>query len=239
VSQAPTGPAAPARWREVFTGGFGRLTLGLFLLEILAAVQALVVAAIMPAVSRDLGGLRLYGWAFSAAALATVLTIPIAGQVVDRIGPRKPLVVLLGVLAGGTLVAGLAPSMPILVAGRFLQGAGAGAQYAVGLGTVAKTYPENLRARVLALLSAAWVVPGLVGPAYGALLATTVGWRWAFFSVLPLMALAGWMVYPPMARLGISERRGISLSCGHPPSWRPARPWSWRGSPISRGGPRP
>jgi hypothetical protein len=56
---------------------------------------------------------------FSAAALATVVTIPIAGQAVDRLGPRKPLLLLLGVLAGGTLLAGLAPSMPVLVAGLF------------------------------------------------------------------------------------------------------------------------
>jgi MFS family permease len=89
--------------------------------------------------------------------------------------------------------------MPVFVLGRFLQGAGAGAQYAVGLGTVAKHYPEDHRARVLALLAAAWVVPGLVGPSYGALLASTIGWRWAFLSLVPLLAGASWLVFPGLA----------------------------------------
>ncbi|MGH2554101.1 MAG: MFS transporter [Actinomycetota bacterium] len=193
-------PRAP-RWREVFSGHFGRLTFGLFLLEALAAVQILVVTAVMPVITRELGGIRLYGWAFSASGLATVMAIPLTGQAVDRFGPRKPLALMLGVFGAGTLVAGLAPSMPVFVLGRFLQGAGAGAQYAVGLGTVAKHYPEDHRARVLALLAAAWVVPGLVGPSYGALLASTIGWRWALLSLVPLLAGASWLVFPGLAVL--------------------------------------
>src|SRR5439155_507825 len=56
-------PAGPARWREVFRGALGRLTLGLFLLEVVGAVEILVVTTVMPRVVRDLGGLRLYGLA--------------------------------------------------------------------------------------------------------------------------------------------------------------------------------
>ncbi len=196
-------PAAvpPPSWREVFSGRLGRLTFGLFLLEVLAAVQILVVTAVMPAITRELGGLHLYGWAFSASGLATVVAIPLTGQAVDRLGPARPLALMLGVFAAGTLLAGLAPTMPAFVLGRFLQGAGAGAQYAVGLSTVAKTYPPDHRPRVLALLAAAWIVPGLLGPSYGALLATTVGWRWAFLSLLPLLAVASWLVFPGLAEL--------------------------------------
>jgi hypothetical protein len=214
-------PPAPA-WREIFSGRLGRLTLGLFMLEVLTAVQMLVVTTVMPAITRDLGGLSLYGWAFSASGLATVMAIPLAGQVVDRMGPRPPLAVMLGVFGAGTLLAGLAPSMPVLIAGRFLQGAGAGAQFAVGLGAVAKAYPETHRARVLALLAAAWVLPGLFGPSYGALLASTVGWRWAFLTILPLMGGAAWLVFPGLAIVPPPEpqsgrlelRRPVQLSAG-------------------------
>lgn len=191
----------PPRWREIFSGRLGRLTFGLFLLEVLAAVQVLVVTAVMPAITRELGGIRLYGWAFSASGLATVMAIPLTGQAVDRFGPRRPLALMLGVFAAGTLAAGLAPTMPLFVLGRFLQGAGAGASYAVGLGTVAKNYPGDQRPRVLALLAAAWVLPGLVGPSYGALLASTIGWRWAFLTLLPLLVGASWLVFPGLAAL--------------------------------------
>jgi MFS family permease len=197
------------------------VTLGLFLLEALAAVQVLVVTAVLPAVTRDLGNIQLYGWAFSASGLATVMAIPLTGQAVDRFGPRRPLAVMLGVFGAGTLLAGLAPTMPAFVVGRFMQGAGAGAQYAVGLGTVAKAYPESHRARVLALLAAAWVLPGLLGPSYGALLASTIGWRWAFLTLLPLLAGASRLVFPGLAALPrtadarrLDLRRPILLSVG-------------------------
>jgi MFS family permease len=206
----------------VFAGSLGRLTFGLFLLEALAAVQILVVTTVLPAIVADLGGLRFYGWAFSASGLATVITIPLTGQVVDRVGPLRPLAIMLGVFAAGTLVAGLAPSMPVLIAGRFLQGAGAGSQFAVGLGTIAKVYPEAHRPRVFALLAAAWILPGLVGPSYGALLATTIGWRWAFLTILPLLAAAGWLVLrgvaavqiPAGPRQRLDVRRPVQLSVG-------------------------
>jgi len=200
VPAAPApGGAQPPRWREIFAGRLGRLTIGLFLMEVLGAVQILVVTTVMPAVLADLGGVRLYGWAFSAAGLATVMAIPLTGRAVDRYGPASPLAVMLGVFVGGTLLAGFAPTMPVFVLGRFLQGAGAGAQYAVSLGAIAKRYPESHRPRVFALLSAAWLLPGLVGPFFGAALAETVGWRWAFFVPLPLLVVAAVLVFPGLA----------------------------------------
>jgi MFS family permease len=192
-------PAGPARWREVFRGKLGRLTSGLFLLEVVGAVEILVTTTVMPRVVRDLGGLRFYGLAFSVAGLATVIAIPLTGRAVDRVGPIRPLAIMLTVFALGTAVAGAAPTMPVFILGRFLQGLGAGAQFAVSIGTVAKTYPDELRPRVLALLAAAWVLPGLIGPSFGALMASTVGWRWAFFALLPLIGIAAAMVFPGLA----------------------------------------
>jgi MFS family permease len=134
----------PPPWREVFQGKLGRLTAGLLLLEALVAVEALVVTTILPAVRRDLGGIQFYGWAFSATFLATFASIPIAGRATDRYGPRRPLAIMLGVYVAGLVIAGLAPTMPVLVIGRFVQGCGAGAFYSVSLGTVAKSYPGRI-----------------------------------------------------------------------------------------------
>ena len=187
---------APPRWREVFQGRRGRLTAGLLLLEALIAVESLVVATIMPDVRRELGQVQLYGLAFSASPLATFASIPIAGRAADRYGPSRVLPFMLGVFALGLIVAGLAPSMPVLILGRLLQGAGAGALYSVSLGTVAKTFPDRLRPRVLALLASMWILPGLVGPPFGALLASTIGWRWAFAAPVPVLLFA-WILIAP------------------------------------------
>ncbi len=211
ATEAPAIPEEPPQWREVFRGRRGRLTSGLLLLEALVAIQALVVATIMPDVRRDLGMVELYGLAFTASSLATIAAIPIAGHAVDRFGPRKVLLPILGLFAGGLLVAATAPAMPVLLVGQFLEGAGGGGLYALSLGTVAKTYPDRLRARVLALLAAMWIVPGLVGPPLGALIASTVGWRWAFLTPLPILLLGWFLIVPALDLVPSLEQRQMAM----------------------------
>src|SRR5262245_44779784 len=77
------GRASLASWREVFRGRRGRLTIGLLILEAMVGVEALVVTTILLAVERDLGGLRYYGWAFSAFGLATLTTVSLGGRATD------------------------------------------------------------------------------------------------------------------------------------------------------------
>lgn len=211
---ASTPSTTPARWREVFAGARGRLTAGLLLLESLVATQILVVATVMPAVREELGGLALYGWTFSASGLGQFAAIPVAGHAVDRFGPRRLLAVTLVVFSGGLLLAALAPNMLVLVLARLIQGIGGGAVYAVSLATVAKRYPEALRARVLALLAAMWVLPGLIGPPLGALLVATVGWRFAFVAPIPVLVLAAVLTFPALR--GTDGDREHRIAMGPP-----------------------
>ena len=209
--RAEAGTAAPARWREVFAGARGRLTAGLLLLEMLVAIQILIVATIMPAVRRDLGDVQLYGWTFSATGLGQFAAIPIAGRAFDRFGARRLLVVTLSIYTSGLLFAAAAPSMLALVFARLLQGIGGGSIYAVSLATVAKTYPSDIRARILALLAAMWIVPGLVGPQIGSTLAHTIGWRYAFVVPIPLLAVAALLVFPALPERAPARREPVPL----------------------------
>ena len=210
--EGTAGALAPPRWRDVFGGARGRLTAGLLLLEMLVAIQILVVATIMPAVRRDLGDVQLYGWTFSATGLGQFAAIPIAGRAFDRFGARKLLAVTLVIYTAGLASAAVAPSMLALVFARLLQGIGGGAVYAVSLATVAKTYPSDIRARVLALLAAMWILPGIVGPPLGALFAQTVGWRYAFLVPIPLLAVAAVLTFPALPDgAGAPTRERVSL----------------------------
>ena len=80
--------------------------------------------------------------------------------------------------AAGLVIGAAAPTMLLLVIGRAVQGLGAGAVSAAAVTTVARGYPADERPRVFALMSTAWVVPSLVGPAVSGVIAETVGWRW-------------------------------------------------------------
>src|SRR5437660_3011924 len=191
----------PLRWRELFQEGRARLTIGILLVEFLVAVEALVVIAIMPAVRHELGGLEFYGLVFAGFSLAALVLSPIAGRAADRQGPAQPFLWFGALFMIGTILCGLAPSMPLLALARVVQGAGAGGAYTVALAAVTRVYPESGRARVLALLAGAWIVPGLLGPSYGALIASTLGWRWAFFSIIPLALIAMALAWPVLRAL--------------------------------------
>jgi MFS family permease len=203
----------PPPWRAVFAGTRGRLTMGLLLLEALVAVEIMVVATILPAVEADLHGLKLYGWIFAALTLASLGTVPIAGLMTDRLGPRPILAISIAFYVVGLVLAASAPTMFILVVARFVQGIGGGGLYTVSLGTVAKTYPQDIRPRVMALLASMWILPGLIGPPIGALINAAVGWRWVFVAPLPVIVLAAALVMPALRNVQVSGERS-SLPIG-------------------------
>jgi MFS family permease len=205
MARTTSAETTPPPWREVFQGARGRLTTGLLILEALVAIEILVVATILPAVQRDLHGLRLYGWNYAALTLASFGVVPIAGKLTDRLGPRTVLGAAIVIYGAGLAAAATAPSMLVLVIARFVQGIGGGGLYVVSLATVAKTYPERIRPRVMALLASMWILPGLLGPPVGAVITSTIGWRWAFLAPLPLIVLATAMVMPSLRGVRVTE----------------------------------
>jgi MFS family permease len=178
------------------------LTIGLVLTVTFIASEALAVVTVMPVVARDLHGLALYGWVFSTFMLASLVGIVVAGRDADRHGPARPYAVGLVLFATGLVVAGLAPTMAALVVGRALQGFGAGAVPAVAYVAIGRSLPESQRARMMAVLSTAWVIPGILGPALAAGVAHWFGWRWVFLGLVPLVAVAGPLALPALVRLG-------------------------------------
>jgi MFS family permease len=188
------------------------LTAGLVLTITFVAAEALAVITVMPLVARDLHDLGLYGFVFSAFMLGTVVGIVAAGRAADRSGPAVPYIAGLVLFCAGLAVGGLAPSMPVLVAGRALQGLGAGAIPSVAYAAIGRSLPTRLQARMMAMLSTAWVAPGLVGPAISAEIARLFGWRWVFLGLLPLIAITGPVAIPALARLG---RPAASAADGH------------------------
>ncbi|HVM09497.1 MAG TPA: MFS transporter [Acidimicrobiales bacterium] len=178
------------------------LSLGLVLTITMLAFENLGVSTAMPVVARDLDGVNLYGWTFTAALLGSLVGIALAGGRVDRDGPGRAFVGGLLLFTAGIVVAGLAPTMKILVAARFVQGLGVGAVPAVVYASIGRAFEERARARMFALLSTAWVVPGLIGPAVSGAVAESIGWRWVFFGVLPLVPVNAALTAPALLRLG-------------------------------------
>jgi MFS family permease len=167
------------------------LTAGLVAMVSLVAFEYMAVAIAMPVVAKDLDGLDLYGLAFSGAMAASVIGTVLGGRWSDLRGPRAPLWTGVAGFIAGLTVAGAAPSMEVLIAGRFLQGFG-GALVSVALYVVvARVYPERLHPRIFSLFATAWVVPSMVGPAIVGVVTATLGWRAVFLLVPILTVIAG------------------------------------------------
>lgn len=201
------------------------LTVGLVFTITLVAAEALAVATAMPIVARDLSGLELYGWVFSAFFLGSLIGIAVVGGLIDERGVLFPFVGGLVLFGIGLLICGLAPSMETIVVGRFIQGLGGGAVPPVAYVAIGRGLPDRLRPSMFAVLSAAWVLPGVVGPAIAGFVAETWHWRLVFLGLLPLLAIAGTVAIramraipdqpaakPPAGRVVVGEVAGGSAA---------------------------
>lgn len=218
-------PVAPGRPRlgELVSPQLRILTVGLFLLLGANAFEIVGSATAMPAVLDDLGGVGAYGWAVAAPLVASVLAAPFGGRLADRWGTLRPLVVTLVLFGCGLVAAALAPTMALVALGRFVQGLGAGASMTLQLVIIARYVPLRLRPLMLGAISAVFIVPGLIGPVVSAAVADTVGWRWIFGGILPVVVLCGALLVPELVRRPPLEEgeEGSAATGPDAPWWGP------------------
>jgi MFS family permease len=188
------------------------LTLGLVLTITLVAAEALAVSTAMPIVARDLGGQELYGFVFSAFLIGSLFGIVVVGGLIDRRGVVLPFIIGLVLFAIGLAIGGFAPSMPVLIAARFIQGIGGGTIPPVAYVAIGRSLPESLRPRMFAMLSTAWILPGVLGPAIAGVVAEVFHWRWIFLGLLPLIVLSGTMALRGLRPLPRIEATGRGSS---------------------------
>lgn len=186
----------------VWSHGRRALTTGLVFTVTLVAFEALAVSTILGVIDDDLHDLTMLGFVFPAYFLGSLFGAIAAGYDADRRGPARPFVIGLTLFALGLLGGGLAPNLVVLVGMRALQGVGGGAIPALAYVAIGRAYPAELQPRMFAVLSTAWVLPGLIGPAISAAVAAAVGWRWVFLGLLPLVALAAAMTTRALRQLG-------------------------------------
>lgn len=201
----------PPKVESIWGPRLGRLTVGLLLTIVAGAFEALAVATVLPSTVDDLGGLDYYGWILASFTLANLIGIVVAGGEIDRRGLVPPFIVGVACFSGGLLIAGLAPSMPILIVGRIFQGFASGMLISIAYATVRYAYDADARPRLMALWSSAWVIPGLIGPAIAGFVAETVGWRWVFLGMIPFPIIAAILTLPPLRGIQTAAASGRDL----------------------------
>jgi MFS family permease len=147
-----------------------------------------VASAVMPTVADDIGGLSLYAWTTTLFVFAAVLGSTAAATVLGRIGTRNAYRAAILTVGAGTLVCAVAPTMPVLLAGRALQGFGGGLLFALAYSLVRLVLVERLWPYAMGLISAMWGVGTFAGPALGGTFAELDQWRLAFWIIVPVTA---------------------------------------------------
>lgn len=188
--------------------------MGLFSLAFLIASSVSAITTAMPRAAQELDGLPLYGLAFAVTMATSVVAMAFAAPWIDRSGPGTPLLAGIAVDCAGLLVAAAAPTMEVLVAGRAIQGLGAGLEGVALYVVIARVFPSALRGKMFAALSAAWVLPAIVGPAVSGAVTDQFGWRWVFGSVPVLAVFAVALVR--------SGTRGMNMTAPRRTPRRPA-----------------
>lgn len=200
---------------SIWSTHYRALTIGIILVVTATAFEGLAVTTIAPGLSRELQGENLYGWIFSAYLLAQLIGTVITGQLVDKKGPAQPFLTMLLLFAAGIVVAAIAPTMPILLLGRFMQGFGAGALINCVYTMITLRYPDSLRTQILAVFSSAYILPGLFGPYIAGVIAEQLSWRYVFWLILPFIVLSAILTTPSFRGLkpgtNISNNRRLFL----------------------------
>jgi len=168
----------------------GPILISLMLSVGLVAIDSTVIATAVPSVVANLGGLAQFPWLFSVYLLAQAVTVPMYGKLADVFG-RKPVMLFgIGMFLLGSILCGLAWSMPALIAFRAIQGVGAGAVQPMSLTIAGDIYSLEERGKVQGYMASVWATSAVVGPALGGVFSQYLSWRWIFFVNIPLCLIA-------------------------------------------------
>ena len=172
----------------------GFIMVALFASLLLAALDQTIFGTTLPTIVGELNGVDQMLWVTTSYMLAATITMPIYGKLGDLVGHKPMLSGSLVFFLAGSVLGGLAGSMPVLIAARAIQGLGGGGLMIMAMAIIADIVPPRQRGTYMGILGSVWSFSSVLGPVLGGWFADSVGWRWAFWFNLPIGAIAGILV---------------------------------------------
>ncbi|GIK72847.1 MAG: MFS transporter [Chloroflexota bacterium] len=175
----------------------------LFFGVLMAALDIAIVGPALPAIKAAFQvDERLLSWVFNIYVLMNLVGTPLMAKLSDRYGRRSIYVLDIGLFAIGSAMVMLAPSFAFVIAGRAVQGLGAGGIFPVAAAVIGDTFPPEKRGSALGLIGAVFGLAFIIGPLIGGLL-LLAGWHWIFAINLPIALVIGvlaWRSLPTVER---------------------------------------
>ena len=150
-------------------------------------------------------------WVLTSYLVANAVVLPISGWIANRIGRKRFYMTCVLLFTTASLLCGLAPSLPILVFFRVLQGAAGGGLQPSEQSILADTFPPQKRSMAFAVYGMAVVLAPVLGPTVGGWIVDNFSWRWIFFINIPVgilsLYLTNRVVEDPPYLAAIRKRR--------------------------------
>jgi EmrB/QacA subfamily drug resistance transporter len=158
-----------------------------------------IVNTAVPAMAENLGVAPLSLKAVVASyILSLAVGIPVSGWMADRFGTRRVFSVAVAIFTFSSILCGLAQNLPMLVAGRILQGMGAAMMMPVGRLAIIRAFPKGELLRAMNFVIVPALIGPLLGPTAGGLIVHWLSWRYIFFVNVPVGLLALWLAHRHM-----------------------------------------
>ncbi|MHB9857077.1 MDR family MFS transporter [Streptomyces sp. YIM S03343] len=169
---------------------FGLIFASLMAAMLLSSLDQTIVSTALPTVVGELNGVNRMAWVTTAYILAATIAMPVYGRLGDLIGRKALFLGGIGVFLAGSVVAGAAQNMTMLIIGRAVQGLGGGGLMITSQAIIADLVPPRQRANYMAPIGAVFGLSSVAGPLLGGWFTDSIGWRWAFWVNLPVGAVA-------------------------------------------------
>jgi EmrB/QacA subfamily drug resistance transporter len=194
--QEPRRPAAVRESPRAHWFVVGTVCIGAFM----GQLDASIVTVALPRMGRDLQvSLGAVEWVALAYLLVLIATVATVGRIADAVGRKLLYVYGFGVFTAGSVLCGLAPTLPVLIAARVLQAIGAAMLQANSVALIAEAVPASKLGRAIGVQGSAQALGLALGPAVGGILLSLAGWRLIFLVNVPagVIGLAlGWFLLP-------------------------------------------
>ncbi len=180
-------------WADLFSSEYASKVAMLVLSVWLHASNSMLTATTMPSAASEIGGINLLHWTFSLYLAASIVAGASINLLVPRYGICNTMQRAALMYITGCAICALAPSMPVVLVGRVLQGFGGGGLMALVYIAQKRYFPSHFIPRIVACLSVTWMVAAFCGPMIGGAFSTWASWRlayWAYGTQAMLLILA-------------------------------------------------
>jgi DHA2 family multidrug resistance protein len=199
----PKQPLAPLHGAQLAIATFG-VSLATFM----QVLDTTIANVSVPTIAGSMGISATQGtWVITSFTVATAISMPLTGRVAERLGQVRLFLLATTLFTLASIMCGLAPNMPMLIAARVVQGAVAGPLMPLSQALMLSIYPREKRGQALALWATIAVVAPILGPILGGYISENASWPWIFFINGPVGVLAVVLTTESLRRMESAKHR--------------------------------